>query len=63
MPVRMIFDSGQQYRGRAYRDRIASAHAHGVAMVLAQRGMRWDFRNGVFARHPCAVAAASRRHR
>jgi hypothetical protein len=34
----MLFDSGQTYDGRAYRDSIASAHAHGVPIVLARRG-------------------------
>lgn len=47
LPVRMMFDSGQTYDGRAYRDCIASAHAHGVPIVLARRGMRWASGDGV----------------
>jgi competence protein ComEC len=47
MPVRMIFDSGQTYSGRAYRDAMAAAHSHGVPVVLARRGMRWASEDGV----------------
>jgi len=47
MPVAMLFDSGQSYSGRAYRDCIASAHAHHVRIVLARRGMRWISGDGV----------------
>ncbi|MGB8266719.1 MAG: DNA internalization-related competence protein ComEC/Rec2 [Candidatus Velthaea sp.] len=47
MPVGMIFDSGQPYGGRAYRDCIASARAHGVPIVLARRGMCWASGDGV----------------
>ena len=47
MPVGMIFDSGQAYRGRAYRDCIAFAHAHHVPIVLATRGMSWRSGDGV----------------
>jgi beta-lactamase superfamily II metal-dependent hydrolase len=47
MPVGMIFDSGQSYAGRAYRDAIAAAHSHGVPIVLARRGMRWNSGDGV----------------
>jgi len=47
LPVRMIFDSGQSYRGRAYQDCLASAHAHGVPVVRARRGMRWRSGDGV----------------
>jgi competence protein ComEC len=47
MPVALIFDSGQQYSGRAYRDCIASAHAHRVPIVLARRGMQWVSGDGV----------------
>jgi beta-lactamase superfamily II metal-dependent hydrolase len=43
----MIFDSGQSYAGRAYRDAIASAHSHGVPIILARRGMRWNSGDGV----------------
>jgi len=47
MPVGMIFDSGQTYSGRAYRDAIAAAHSHGVPIVLARRGMRWISGDGM----------------
>jgi competence protein ComEC len=47
MPVAMLFDSGQQYGGRAYRDCIASAKAHAVPIVIARRGMRWESGDGV----------------
>ncbi len=47
MPVGMIFDSGQAYSGRAYRDAIAAAHSHGVPVVFARRGMRWTSGDGV----------------
>jgi competence protein ComEC len=47
MPVRLIFDSGQSYSGRAYRDCMASARAHHVPIVLARRGMRWSSGDGV----------------
>ena len=47
MPVGMIFDSGQAYAGRAYRDAMAAAHSHGVPVVLARRGMRWISADGV----------------
>ncbi len=47
MPVGMIFDSGQTYSGRAYRDAMAAAHSHGVPVVLARRGMRWISGDGV----------------
>lgn len=47
LTVRMLFDSGQSYNGRAYRDCIASAHAHRVPVVLARRGMRWTSGDGV----------------
>jgi competence protein ComEC len=42
-----LFDSGQSYSGRAYRDCIASAHAHRVPIVVARRGMRWSSSDGV----------------
>lgn len=47
MPVGMIFDSGQSYPGRAYRDAIAAARSHGVPIILARRGMRWTSGDGV----------------
>jgi competence protein ComEC len=47
MPVGVILDSGQSYSGRAYRDCIASAHAHRVPIVVARRGMRWSSSDGV----------------
>jgi beta-lactamase superfamily II metal-dependent hydrolase len=47
MPVGMIFDSGQSYSGRAYRDAMAAAHSHGVPVVLARREMRWTSGDGV----------------
>lgn len=43
----MLFDSGQQYNGRAYRDCMASARTHGVPVVIARRGMRWKSADGV----------------
>ena len=43
----MLFDSGQTYGGRAYRDCIASARAHQVPIVIARRGMRWTSDDGV----------------
>ncbi len=45
--MQMIFDSGQSYSGRAYRDAIAAAHSHGVPIILARRGMRWTSGDGV----------------
>lgn len=47
MPVKMIFDSGQPYAGRAYRDAMAGARAHGIPVILARRGMRWTSSDGV----------------
>ena len=47
MPVATIFDSGQSYGGRAYRDAISAAHANGVPIVLARRGMRWTSGDGL----------------
>jgi competence protein ComEC len=47
MPVGMIFDSGQPYSGRAYRDAMAAAHSHGVPVVLARRGTQWTSGDGV----------------
>ncbi len=47
MPVGMIFDSGQAYAGRAYRDAIAAARSHRVPVVLGRRGMRWTSGDGV----------------
>jgi competence protein ComEC len=43
----MIFDSGQSYSGRAYRDAMEAARSHGVPVVLARRGMRWTSGDGV----------------
>jgi len=47
MPVGMIFDSGQSYSGRAYRDAMVAARSHGVPVVLARRGMRWTSGDGL----------------
>ena len=47
MPVGMIFDSGQAYCGRAYRDAMAAAGSHHVPVVLARRGMQWTSGDGV----------------
>jgi competence protein ComEC len=47
MPVTMLFDSGQTYSGRAYRDCIASARTHDVPIVIARRGMRWSSGDGI----------------
>jgi competence protein ComEC len=47
LTVRTIFDSGQPYAGRAYRDCMAAARAHAVPVVLARRGMRWTSGDGV----------------
>jgi competence protein ComEC len=41
LPVRMLFDSGQQYSGRAFRDCMHEAATHGVQVVRPQRGYRW----------------------
>ena len=42
MPVAMIFDSGQQYSGRAFRDCMHEAATHGVTIVRPQRGYVWS---------------------
>jgi beta-lactamase superfamily II metal-dependent hydrolase len=42
MPVRMLFDSGQQYSGRAFRDCMHEAATHNVQIVRPQRGYRWS---------------------
>ena len=34
MSVGMIFESGQAYTGRAYRDAMVAARLHGVLVVL-----------------------------
>src|SRR5664280_164422 len=47
MPVHILFDSGQRYEGRAYRDCIAAAWSHRVPVVIARRGMRWSSGDGV----------------
>ncbi len=41
MPVRTLFDSGQQYTGRAFVDCMHEAAMHGVQIVRPQRGYRW----------------------
>ncbi|HEV8019911.1 MAG TPA: DNA internalization-related competence protein ComEC/Rec2 [Candidatus Lustribacter sp.] len=41
MPVRLLFDSGQQYSGRAFQDCMHEAATHGVQIVRPQRGYRW----------------------
>jgi beta-lactamase superfamily II metal-dependent hydrolase len=41
MPVRLLFDSGQQYDGRAFRDCMHEAAKHGVIVMRPQRGYRW----------------------
>jgi len=47
MSVRMIFDSGQQYSGRAFTDCMQGARTHAISVVRAQRGMRWNSDDGV----------------
>ena len=42
MPVRLLFDSGQEYSGRAFRDCLHEAATHGVQTVRPQRGYRWS---------------------
>ncbi|HEY5340870.1 MAG TPA: hypothetical protein VIK27_07580 [Candidatus Aquilonibacter sp.] len=42
MPVRLLFDSGQQYTGRAYRDCMHEAATHGVQIVRPPLGFRWS---------------------
>jgi len=42
MPVRLLFDSGQQYSGRAFVDCMHEAAMHGVQIVRPQRGDRWS---------------------
>jgi competence protein ComEC len=42
MPVRMLFDSGQRYSGRAFLDCIHEAQTHGVQIVRPQRGYHWS---------------------
>jgi hypothetical protein len=39
MSVNLVFDSGQIYGGRAYRDCITAAHAHGISVVLFSRAV------------------------
>jgi beta-lactamase superfamily II metal-dependent hydrolase len=41
MPVRTLFDSAQQYSGRAFRDCMHEAETHGVQIVRPQLGYRW----------------------
>jgi len=38
----MLFDSGQAYDGRAFRDCMHEAATHGVQMVRPQRGYLWS---------------------
>jgi competence protein ComEC len=47
MPVRMVFDSGQAYGGRAYNDALREARTHRVPVIVAQRGIRWASGDGV----------------
>ena len=47
MPVRMIFDSGQQYSGRAFKDCMQGARTNAIPIVRVQRGMRWNTDDGV----------------
>jgi hypothetical protein len=47
MPVRMIFDSGQQYSGHAFADCMQGARIHAIPAVRVQRGMRWSSDDGV----------------
>jgi competence protein ComEC len=42
MPVRLLFDSGQQYDGRAFRDCMHEAATHGVVIVRPRRGYHWS---------------------
>jgi len=42
MPVRLLFDSGQTYDGRAFRDCMHEAATHDVQIVRPQRGYRWS---------------------
>jgi len=41
LDVRLLFDSGQQYDGRAFRDCLHEATVHNVPVVRPQRGYRW----------------------
>jgi hypothetical protein len=52
MPARMMFDSGQQHSGRAFRDCMHEAATHGVQIVRPQRGFRWSD-DGVRAAPQC----------
>jgi hypothetical protein len=47
MPVKRIFDSGQQYTGRAFTDCMQNSRSHAVPVVRALRGMRWTSEDGV----------------
>jgi hypothetical protein len=42
MLVKMIFDSGQQYSGRAFRDCMHEATTHDVQIMHPQRGYSWN---------------------
>jgi hypothetical protein len=63
MPVGLVFDSGQGYDGRAYRDAMAAARARGVPVVVARRGMWWSSRDGVTIDVLAPSLPPSRRHR
>jgi competence protein ComEC len=39
--VRVLFDSGQSYDGRAFRDCMHEAATRGILVVRPQRGYRW----------------------
>jgi competence protein ComEC len=47
MPVRMIFDSGQRYSGRAFTDCMQGARIHAIPVVRVQRSIRWTSDDGV----------------
>jgi beta-lactamase superfamily II metal-dependent hydrolase len=42
IPAQTLFDSGQQYGGRSFRDCTLEAATHGVQIVRPQRGYRWS---------------------
>ena len=47
LPVATIADSGQTYRGRAFRDCLQAARERGVTVTVARPGMRWTSGDGV----------------
>ncbi len=47
MPVRMIFDSGQAYGGRAFTDCMQGARTRAIPVIRVQRGMRWSSDDGL----------------